>query len=839
MRKTTYQPAPRACDQSGLPRNALGMAVATVAGAGGMIAAPAEAANFTVTNLADDGVGSLRQAIADANGAAGADTITFQAGLSGTITLSTGQLEITDSVTITGPGASNLTVSGNNASRVFYLYSGSALIDVTLSGMRVSGGADSIGAGIINFDENLTLDGMTISGNAATGDGGGLWNDGVEGVLTIRNSTISGNTAGDDGGGMYVEDTGGLLTIANTTISGNTATGAGGGIYFYDPDANVAITGSSISGNTAGTLGGGVYLYSFDNGGLTIDSTTVSGNTATSGGGMFLYSIDTEPLTIENATVSGNQATTGDGGGIFFYETSAGGTLRHTTIASNSAPTGNGGGLWFENDGITLGHTIVGDNTGSSSPDLAGPGTVTVANSLIETPGSATITNGGGNVMNMDPQLAALANNGGSTLTHLPAAASPAVNAGDAAFAPPPALDQRGNPRVAAGRIDIGAVELTLSTLAFAQATATVAEEAGTIDLQVVRSPGDGAASVSFASAAGSALAGSDYTTTAGTLNWPAGDLAPKLITVPILNDAAPEPTEQFTVALSAPAGAVLGAPDLSTVSITDTDVAASSLGLAVTTASVDEAAGMVTLQVNRTGGSSGAASVAFATAPGTAQPGSDYTTTTGTLNWADGDAAPKSITVPIIDNTLPEPAETFTVTLSNATGATLGVNAVATITITDQDVAIPVPASSTVGKIALAMGLVLLGWLSLGRRQLLQLLLPMLLGVALLGSSHDAQADADRRQAERVAGVYAGSTSSGTQTTVRLADGRQFSVATSQLKVRDTRRKVASRATDLAAIPAGTPVTVKTKFNADGSVRKLVVRVYATATEATREAQD
>ena len=64
----------------------------------------AHAAPFTVSNLNDAGPGSLRQAIEDANGLAGADTIGFQAGLTGTITLTTGQLEITDSVDIQGPG---------------------------------------------------------------------------------------------------------------------------------------------------------------------------------------------------------------------------------------------------------------------------------------------------------------------------------------------------------------------------------------------------------------------------------------------------------------------------------------------------------------------------------------------------------------------------------------------------------------------------------------------------------------------------------------------------------------------------------------------------------------
>src|SRR5262245_14547300 len=74
---------------------------------------------FTVTDLADSGAGSLRQAILDANAQPGIDLIDFAAGLQGTIALSSGQLDITDGLLVTGPGARQLAVSGNDASRVF------------------------------------------------------------------------------------------------------------------------------------------------------------------------------------------------------------------------------------------------------------------------------------------------------------------------------------------------------------------------------------------------------------------------------------------------------------------------------------------------------------------------------------------------------------------------------------------------------------------------------------------------------------------------------------------------------------------------------------------------
>src|SRR5688500_13415346 len=98
---------------------------------------------------------------------------------------------------------------------------------------------------------------------------------------------------------------------------------------------------------------------------------------------------------------------------------------------------------------------------------------------------------------------------------------------------------------------------------------------------------------------------------------------------------------------------------------------------------SVTEDAGFVTITVNRTGGSDGAASVNYATSSGTATSGADFTATSGMLNWADGDAAPKSFNVPITDDLIFEGSEQFTVTLAGATGAALGADT-ANIIITD-----------------------------------------------------------------------------------------------------------------------------------------------------------
>jgi hypothetical protein len=505
----------------------------------------ADAATFNVTNLDDNGPGSLRQAISDANAAGGADVITFQAGLTGTITLTTGQLEVTDSVDIQGPGAAVLAVSGNNSSRVFYLYSPSALLDITLSGLTITGGADNIGGGIADFDENLTLDHVVISGNEAIA-GGGLWMDGFNFTATIRDSVISGNTAAAVGGGVYAEDTGGPLLIQRTTIADNQAGESGGGIYLYDPDFAVTIEDSTISGNTAQAGGGGFFAFPQD-------------------------------ITVRGSTISGNQATVGNGGGIYLYALYGGGsaTLEHSTIAGNTA-AGSGGGMFTRTGPVVLGHTIVADNTAKTDNDLAtvGDGSFDLSFSLVESPGGANLSDNGGNLLGQDPQLGPLQDNGGPTQTHRPANASPAVNAGDPAFAPPPSTDQRGLPRIAGGRIDIGAVEINPGIIQLTTSAVSVSEGAATVTLTATRTNGsDGAVSVAYATSDGTAAAPADYGTAAGTLNWADGDTANKSFQVTIVNDALDELDETFRVTLSNPTGGVvLGATIVETVTVQDDD---------------------------------------------------------------------------------------------------------------------------------------------------------------------------------------------------------------------------------------------------------------------------
>src|SRR5262249_44668113 len=210
---------------------------------------------LTVTNLGDTGAGSLRGEVALAQDG---DTINFAASLNGqTIGLTRGQLALCKNLTITGPGANRLTVSGNNTSRVFDIQSAA----VAISGLTITGGNAGFSAGggiLITSTGSLTLDGDTISGNRTYGNGGGVSNN-PPGTPAVTNSTFNGNPA-HQGGAL---DNAGTASLTNSTIDGNTANGAGsnpqvgagGGI---NNSGTLTLENDTIAGNAANGLMGGV-----------------------------------------------------------------------------------------------------------------------------------------------------------------------------------------------------------------------------------------------------------------------------------------------------------------------------------------------------------------------------------------------------------------------------------------------------------------------------------------------------------------------------------------------------------------------------------------------------
>jgi hypothetical protein len=204
----------------------------------------AEAATDVVTNCsgAAAAVGSLPYEVANA---APGDTIDFSLSPPcSTITLSS-QIVLSQNVTITGPGASTLAVSGGGAVPILGIPSG---VVATVSGLTLEDGYDNsgFGGGIYN-NGTLTVSNSTVTDNDdSVGYGGGFNND-TDGVLHITGSTLSNNIAGGYGGAILNE---GTVTVSNSTVAGNNATGVGGAIDNY-PSATATITNSTLTDNTA------------------------------------------------------------------------------------------------------------------------------------------------------------------------------------------------------------------------------------------------------------------------------------------------------------------------------------------------------------------------------------------------------------------------------------------------------------------------------------------------------------------------------------------------------------------------------------------------------------
>ena len=392
----------------------------------GLTAAPgALAATFTVTNLSDSGAGSLRAAVVSANGAAGADTIVFQSGVTGTITLTSGEIAITDDLTITGPGAGSLTITKSGAAgRLLDINGGTPT--VVISGLTFSGGNPATAGGAIaQAGGNLTIQSSVFTNNQTTGTfaGGGALYIGA-GNATIQNSTFSGNT-GAGGGALYQSYSAGSLLIQNSTFSGNTARRAGGALYATS--GNVTIQNSTLSGNSSGRSGGALYAR-----GAVIQNSTFSGNSsAVDAGAIFLYEGST--ASISNSTLTGNTAA-GEGGALLFYNATL--TITSTILAGNS------------------------DRTGPNNIFDLGGSTINVTNSLIDNTTGFTFTTNTANIVGQNPLLGGLANNGGPTLTHALLTGSPAIDKGSNPLAL--SFDQRGSgfARTAGVQTDIGAFEV-------------------------------------------------------------------------------------------------------------------------------------------------------------------------------------------------------------------------------------------------------------------------------------------------------------------------------------------------------------------------------------------
>jgi hypothetical protein len=415
-----------------------------------------EVQSFLVTNTADSGAGSLRQAIGDANASPGTKVINFQSGLTGTIDLLSALPPLSTSMAINGPGANLLTVQRSMAvGTVDPVFTATTGTNVTISGLTISHGVH----GIFNDRGTVTVNSCVISGNEIAGITNG---QNKSGTLIVNNSTISNNN------GYGINNLAGtgnttIVTVNNSTISGNTIVGifnsAAGG------NAPVTVNNSTLSGNGGDNSSAGGVGNSADQSGtatVAINNSTLSGNVTCDqpdcAAGMRNSAVNsgsTAIAVITNSTIFGNSPS----------GSSSVGGVRNAPVLGGTAT-------------VVLRNTIVAGNfhnSGASASDISGVIDSSSSFNLIGTGGAGGLINGTNNnqVGVINAGLGALANNGGPTMSHALLPGSPAINAGSNANLPadildldgdrnttePVPFDQRGLARVTNTNVDIGAFE--------------------------------------------------------------------------------------------------------------------------------------------------------------------------------------------------------------------------------------------------------------------------------------------------------------------------------------------------------------------------------------------
>jgi hypothetical protein len=397
-------------DQRGLPR--------PLSSQDDIGAFQSQANPFLVTTLLDPGhtlaLLSLREAVNLANVLPGSNTVSFDPGLaSGTVTLTSGELLLSNSIAIAGPTAGPVTLSADNASRVFEITAGStaSLTSLNIANGQVSSTSLAQGGGILNAG-TLSLTDCTVRNNQATltlsgtgsedvyAQGGGI---STSGPLTLLRCTLAGNSAtlavgnldygNANGGGLY--DSGGVVSLTNCTVSGNQASatfsGGAGLAFAYGggltcDNGTLSLTGCTVNGNTvtggnADGEGGGVHSYLST---VSLSNCTVSNNTAAATAGSALgggVSGLGSNQTVSDCLITNNQASlvlsgTGSedvyskGGGL--YDSMGMLTLLRCTVAGNSATltagnldygNANGGGLYDSGGTVTLTNSTVSGNS--------------------------------------------------------------------------------------------------------------------------------------------------------------------------------------------------------------------------------------------------------------------------------------------------------------------------------------------------------------------------------------------------------------------------------------------------------------------------------------------
>jgi hypothetical protein len=385
----------------------------------------------TVTSLADGVAGSLRDTMAYSTAG---DSIVF--GVTGTITLASGELVVAKDLAIIGPGTSALTINGAAASRIFNINSN---VTALISGLTVTNGrapkvtdsspgdpgggiynagslsvsncviAGNAGGGIYNVGA-LRLDNSILSGNTTEWDGGGLWNGGTcfanlcwfSSNLTASGSAgiyynqnySSGGGPGRSGGGIF---NGSVMALTNCTLRDNRCGrgGAGGGGYFQGGGGGPGGSGGGIySTNSLTLIGCTIVSNGAGSGGNGGYGQAAGGFGGYGGGGGGIFSSGS--LVLTNCTLAGNSCGDGGVGGSWPNIGGAGGsgggicgevTVVSCTIVSNTAgmsgggssggapvPDGSGGGVYVPGSGRFLSDIVAGNaaRNNGQGPDCSG-----------------------------------------------------------------------------------------------------------------------------------------------------------------------------------------------------------------------------------------------------------------------------------------------------------------------------------------------------------------------------------------------------------------------------------------------------------------------------------
>ena len=451
-------------------------------------------ATFTVTTAADvvnanDGVLSLREAVAQANATTSADTIVFSTGLAGqTLTLTHGELLVTADLSIDGNGtgsAAPVVIDGGGDGRVLHI--NGAATDVALTDLTVQNGAiytpsgPNLGGNILLESGSLSLLRTTVRDGYAgyylnVGTGGGIY-AGAGTRLTITDSTIAGNEASVAGGGI-ASGVDATVTIRNSDITGNEATYGGGGISTVR--SHLVLEGSLVSGNECNpredSAGGGIEI---NYGSATISRSTIAENSASSGGG--IYSFDGAVL-VDSSTIVANEAASGRVVSVGGAIASSGDLIvRNNTLTGNLANGyygGYGGAIYARTgSGLDIANSIVTGNRVGSGPaysaadvDISGAIIVSNGHNIFDSDVAGNVPGDRENVApgvvfaSIDPDTGGGALSGAGVVLLRNSALNPALSGADLLAAG--GLDQLGatRPLPANSLPDIGAVEANQAT---------------------------------------------------------------------------------------------------------------------------------------------------------------------------------------------------------------------------------------------------------------------------------------------------------------------------------------------------------------------------------------